>query len=256
MRKAIPIVLLVLGGSALLAAQRQNNVSQNPGRPIYEARCATCHGLDAHGGEAPDIATTPAVQTLSDTRLTVVIHDGHTGGMPGFASTLSDSDIEAVVSYLHELQHRSGPAVAGDVANGKVLFFGPAGCSQCHMVKGEGGFLGADLSSIPLSADDIHAAIVDPPSSSTDVLTTVILKNGRKFNGLVRGEDNFSMELMNEKGAFISVDKADVGRIQRAATSFMPADYATRFSPSDLQDLVAYVASETHSASGRGRRRQ
>ncbi|MGH9573516.1 MAG: c-type cytochrome [Candidatus Acidiferrales bacterium] len=257
MRKPIAIALLILGGSALIAAQNQNNNQPDPGRAVYESHCAACHGLDAHGGEAPNI-TTPDVQAQSDAQLTAVIHDGHTGGMPGFASMLSDSDIAAVVSFLRDLQHRGATAtvVQGNVANGKTLFFGSAGCSQCHMIKGEGGFLGADLSGVPLSADDIRTAIVTPPDSPTDVLTTVTLKNGRKYAGLVRNEDNFSLQLIEKSGALLSIDKASAAKIERATTPFMPADYGTRLTSSDLQDLVAYVASQTHPATGRGRGRR
>ncbi len=255
MRKPIALALLILGGSALIAAQNQNNNPPTPGQTIYEAHCAACHGLDARGGEAPNI-TTPDVQALSDAQLTAVIHDGHTGGMPGFATVLSNSDIAAVVSYLRDLQHQRTPTLQGNAANGQALFFGSAGCSQCHMIKGEGGFLGADLSGVPLSADDIRTAIVNPPTSPTDALTTVTMKNGPTYSGLVRNEDNFSIQLIEKSGAFISIDKANVAKIDQATTPFMPADYATRLTPADLQDLVAYVASETHPASGRGRRRQ
>jgi putative heme-binding domain-containing protein len=255
MRKFISIALLALCGPVVLAAQRQNNSPPSPGRTAYEAHCAACHGLDGRGGEAPNIATIADVQNMSDVQLTQVIHDGHTGGMPGFGGSLSDTDIAAVVSYLRELQHRGGPAVKGNVSNGKTLFVGSAGCSQCHMMKGEGGFLGSDLTGVPLSPDDIRAAIVNPPASPTGMLTTVTLKNGRKFSGLVRDEDNFSIQMLDEKGAFVLLDKADVAKVEHATTPLMPTDYATRLSDSDLQDLVAYIASQAGSASGRGRGR-
>jgi len=256
MRKAIAIGLLVLGGSALLAAQRQNNSTPNPGQPIYEAHCAACHGLDAHGGEAPNIATAPDVQALTDAQLTQIIHDGHTGGMPGFATVLSDSDIAAVVSYLRQLQHAGrGPAVPGNVAEGKALFFGSAGCSECHMVKGEGGFLATDLTGAPLSAEDIRNAIVSPSAGPTDVLTTVVLKNGQKFSGLVRDEDNFSIQLLGENGAFHLIDKANVAKIEQATTPLMPSDYSTKLSPEQLQDVIAFVASQANASGGRGHRR-
>ena len=256
MRKAIAIGLLALGGGAVFAARRQNSSPANPGRAIFEARCTACHGLDGRGGEAPDIVTTPDVQALSDAQLATVIHDGHTGGMPGFASMLSDADIAGVVKYLRELQHGGAPGAAGNVARGKELFFGVAGCSQCHMIKGEGGFLGADLTGAPLSADDIRSAITDPPAAPTDVLTTVALKNGRKLSGVVRNEDNFSIQMVDQKGAFILLDKANVAKIDRATTPLMPSDYSARLSASDLQDLVAYVASQAGPARGRGRRGQ
>lgn len=256
MRTAIAIVLLVLGGSALLAAQRQNDPSENAGRPIFESRCAACHGLDGHGGEAPNIATAPDVQALSDAQLTTVIHDGHTGGMPGFASMLSDAEIASVVSFLRVLQHGGAATVQGNPANGKTLFFGSAGCSECHAIKGEGGFMAADLSSVPLTSDDIRGAITSPPVLPSDVLTTVILKNGRKISGLSRNEDNFSIQMIDTKGALVSIEKADTSKIDRATVPYMPSDYETKLTPSDLQDLVAYLASQTSaSGGGRGRRR-
>jgi cytochrome c oxidase cbb3-type subunit III len=257
MRNAISIVVLALGGAALLAPpQRQNNSTQNPGQPIYESHCTGCHGLDGHGSQqGPNIATVADVQNLSDAQLTQIVHDGHTGGMPGFGSTLSDSDIAAVVGYLRELQHRGGPAIQGNTANGKTIFFGSAGCSQCHMIRGQGGFLGSDLTGAPLSPDDIRNAILNPAASPTGVLTTVLMKNGQKISGLVKDEDNFSMQMLSEKGALVSIEKSDAAKIDRAATPLMPSDYGTRLTPSDLQDLVAYVASQAGSATrGRGRR--
>lgn len=256
MRKAIAIALLALGSSAILAAQRQNSPSENPGRTIYEAHCAACHGLDGRGGEAPNIATAADVQALSDAQLTTVIHDGHTGGMPGFRSMLSDAEIAAVVSFLRELQHGGGPAVLGNPANGKTLFFGSAGCSECHAIKGQGGFLGADLSSVPLSADDIRGAITSPPNSTADLLTTVVLKNGRRISGLARNEDNFSIQMIDLKGALVSIEKTDTAKIDRATVPYMPSDYATKLTASDFEDLVAFVASQVSAPSGRGRRRQ
>jgi cytochrome c oxidase cbb3-type subunit III len=259
MRKAISIVVLVLGGAALLAAQRQNSGATSPGQPIYESHCAGCHGLDGHGSQqGPNIATVVDVQNLSDAQLTQIVHDGHTGGMPGFGSMLSDSDITAVVSYLRELQHRGGPAIQGNTANGKTIFFGSGGCSQCHMIRGQGGFLGSDLTGAPLSPDDIRNAILNPAASPTAILTTVIMKNGQKISGLVKDEDNFSIQMLSEKGALVSIEKSDTAKIDRAATPLMPSDYGTRLTPSDLQDLVAYLASQAGSATdgrgGRGRR--
>jgi mono/diheme cytochrome c family protein len=54
------------------------------GKKVFEAKCATCHGLDGLGGEhAPDIVRRLAVKALSDEALLDVIHEGITEeGMP------------------------------------------------------------------------------------------------------------------------------------------------------------------------------
>ena len=38
--------------------------------------------------------------------------------------------------------------VAGDRDLGKQLFFGKGRCSGCHMIRGQGGLLGPDLSNV------------------------------------------------------------------------------------------------------------
>jgi putative heme-binding domain-containing protein len=246
--------LLGLGGAFVLAAQPQNSTTPSAGGAIFESHCAACHGLDGRGGEAPNIASAPDVRAMSDDQLTKIIHDGLTGGMPGFSGNLSDAEIASVVSYMHDIQHRGGAAVQGNAVNGKTIFFGAAQCSQCHMAQGNGGFIGPDLSGLPLSADDIRQAIVSPPSSPAGVLTNITLKSGRKISGVVRDEDNFSIQLEDEKGGFHFLDKADVAHMERSTTPLMPTDYGTRLTASDLQDLVAYLASQASAPSGRGRR--
>jgi cytochrome c oxidase cbb3-type subunit III len=254
MRKALAL-FLALGGAATLCAQGQANNPASAGQQLFAAHCVSCHGLDGRGGEiGPNIATAANVSAKSDDQLTKTIHDGTTGGMPSFATTMTQTEIAAVVSYIRTLQHGGKTPATGDTAAGKALFFGKAECSGCHMVQGNGGFLGPDLTGVPLSADDIRSAIVSPPTSATGVLTTVTLHSGRKISGLARNEDNFSIQLVDEKGSFHLLDKADVASIARAATPLMPGDYGTRLSASELQDLVSFLVSQAAPTSGRRRR--
>jgi cytochrome c oxidase cbb3-type subunit 3 len=250
------LAVLILGGLSPLAAQNQTNSAPSPGKPIYESRCAACHGLDGSGGEAPNLASAADVRAMPDAQLTQIVHDGLTGGMPGFSGNLSTADITAVVSYLRELQNPRQTTATGDAANGKAVFFGKGECSQCHMVQGSGGFLGPGLSGLPLAADDIRSAIVTPASSPAGMLTTLTLKNGQKISGVVRNEDNFSIQLQDQKGGFHFLDKADVTHTERATVPLMPPDYGTRLSPGELQDLVAYLVSQASPGGGRGRGRR
>jgi cytochrome c oxidase cbb3-type subunit 3 len=258
MKRTILVVAMILGGLSPLAAQNQSNSAPAPaaGKPIFESHCAACHGLDGSGGEAPNIASAPDVRAMSDAQLTQIVHDGFTGGMPGFSGNLSATEITAVVSYLRDLQHPRQSGAAGDAASGKSVFFGKGGCSECHMVQGSGGFIGPGLSGLPLSADDIRAAIVTPPSSPAGTLTTFTLKSGQKISGVVRNEDNFSIQLQDQKGGFHFLDKADVTHTDRAAVPLMPSDYGTKLSSAELQDLVAYLVSQASPGGGRGRGRR
>jgi len=218
------------------------------GRKSYETRCAMCHGLDARGGEhAPGIANSRAVQVKSDKALFGIIRGGiPAAGMPSFPA-LPENEIEAMVKYLRSL---SGTAsvenLKGDPLRGEKLFFGKAQCSDCHMLAGKGGFIGPDLSDFALShsVEEIHAAILRPeqkPSPEQHV-TNVETTDGQKLSGLVRNEDNFSMQLQGIDGQFHLLMKSQIAKVENTGHSLMPADFGTRLSSAELDDLVCFIA--------------
>jgi len=225
-------------GSAVAAA----------GRKSYETHCAMCHGLDARGGEhAPGIANSREVQGKSDKALFQIIRGGlPAGGMPSFPN-LSENQIEAVVKYLRSL---SGAAslenLKGDPLRGEKLFFGKAQCSDCHMLAGKGGFIGPDLSDFAIahSPQKIREAIVRPnqkPLPGEQVINVETVE-GQKLSGLVRNEDNFSMQLQGIDGKFHLLMKSEITKVENTGHSLMPADYGTRLSAEELDDLISFIA--------------
>lgn len=214
------------------------------------ARCATCHGLDGRGGEhAPNIATDPKVQALSDRDLLRIVRSGiPSAGMPEFGSSLDNSQMRAVVDYLRILQgqRKAAVAVTGDPEHGRNLFFGSAGCSGCHTVNGQGGFLGADLTAYGSThaPAEIREAIVDP-NKDLDLrhgTIVVVTKTGGTFTGIIRNEDNFSLQMQTADGTFHFFDKADLVRVEHPAKSLMPTQYESKLGSKNLDDLVSYLA--------------
>jgi len=237
------IVAILWAGDLLLPAQGQRPVPR--GNAIFDSTCAGCHGLDAHGGQAPNIGPGSRVQSLTDDQLRRILHDGLPGGMPAFGSSLSASELDAVIEYLRQLQQPTAanapPEVSGEPGRGRDLFFGRAECSRCHMAQGQGGFLASDLSHTRLGVADLRNSILKPPTSPGNVLTTVVLRNGAIVTGLVRNEDNFSIQLQDERGAFHLLDKQEVARISRDSKPLMPSDYGKRLSKAELDDLLSYL---------------
>jgi alcohol dehydrogenase (cytochrome c) len=77
----------------------------DPGRVVFENRCATCHGADANGGDrGPSIRNRLAART--DPQLMTLIRQGTPGGMPPISVT--DVEMEPLVRYVRTLQPR-GP---------------------------------------------------------------------------------------------------------------------------------------------------
>jgi putative heme-binding domain-containing protein len=230
--------------STLANAQQLRN---REGQQIFATRCATCHGLDGQGGErGPNIASRREIQQLSDRALARTIARGiPAAGMPSFRN-LGAAKIEAVLQHLRHLQGRdAAPDLPGDAERGKTLFAGKAQCAHCHTINGEGGFLGADLTSYAttLPTEEVRRAIVDPNKNLAARSQTVIVTtaDGATTTGIARNEDNFSVQLQTEDGSFHFFNKSDLKNIEHQPRSLMPADYSTRLSAAEIDDIVSYL---------------
>jgi cytochrome c oxidase cbb3-type subunit III len=249
-------VLLICGLAAFFSLaqdspqkrQTSSKSDSTQGKRVFTSTCAQCHGLDGKGSErAPNIADRPTVQRLSDVQISHIIEDGVPGtGMPAFHS-LESAQIHAIVAYLRTLQGKNKTvAVPGSPAQGKTVFFGKAGCSECHIVTGEGGFIASDLSDYSRShnVDQIRSAIVDPAGNGRQVrLVTVVLAGGEKYVGRVRDEDNFSLQLQTLDGTFHFLSKSDIDKMEPDSKSLMPSDYVSKLSTNELNDIVSYLIS-------------
>ena len=229
------------------AAQSERLIAD--GRQVFENRCAGCHGIDGRGGErAPDIATSAKTQRRSDSALAQIINDGiPAAGMPSF-SAMDASTTRALVRYLRFLQGKTGSAaLPGNSQNGKAIFFGRARCSECHLAAGAGGFIASDLSSYGRGrpVEEIRDAIVKPnqPSNGPRGTITISTRAGQTVIGVLRNEDNFSLQLQSLDGAFHLLMKSDVASIKRDLNSLMPADYGSTLSAGELNDLVSFLMS-------------
>ena len=162
--------------------------------------------------------------------------------MPSFR-TLGEAKIQALVKHLRALQGMdSATTMPGSPQAGNELFFGKASCSQCHMASGVGGFLGSDLSTYARgrSVAEIRTAVTQPASDRGKAVL-VTANDGAQFEGIVRNEDNFSLQLQTRDGAFHFFDKSGVRHIEHQPQPIMPTDYASRLSAKELDDLVSYL---------------
>ena len=88
------------------------------GAQVYSSNCASCHGASGEGGVGPALEDGAAVQTFPDEAAHIdwvktgsqpVAGEPYgatgkiaTGGMPGFEGSLSEEEIQAVVTYERE----------------------------------------------------------------------------------------------------------------------------------------------------------
>jgi putative heme-binding domain-containing protein len=228
-------------------AARTKSPAAGEGQRIFEATCAGCHGLDGRGGErGPDISTRQQVVQLSDLETLEVLRRGvSTAGMPPFGA-LGTTKLNVLLAYLRSLQGKSAAAAfPGDPQEGKALFFGKARCSECHMIRGEGGFLGRDLTSYgtALSPKEIRENIVSPGEGigQSNKTAMVALRDSQILSGIIRNEDNFSVQLQSFDGGFHLLMKPDVEKLDFLPDPIMPVDYGHSLTPAEMDDLVKYL---------------
>jgi cytochrome c oxidase cbb3-type subunit III len=215
------------------------------GAMLFDSNCGSCHGSDGRGGEhAPDIATAPDVQRLTDSDLIEIATDG-VPGMPAFG-WLGQEKVTAIVRYLRILQGRQiDIKLPGNPKRGEALFFGGARCSECHMVNGKGGFIGSDLSlyGADENARQIRSVIVDPQKTlpSQKKATTVVTRTGQKFTGMLRVDDNFSVSIQTMDGEFHHFQKSQLIHLDVGSHSLMPGNYGSMLNDTQINDLVSYL---------------
>jgi cytochrome c oxidase cbb3-type subunit III len=254
--------LLALLVAVPLAAQhgQYTNESKNPaignpeaivaGAKLYSTSCAGCHGPDGSGGRGPNLVSRALWHPLTDEAIFNAIRNGVPGAdMP--PTKLPDDQTWNLVAFVHSL---TGPAsennVPGKVDAGKQVFWGSkAGCSNCHSIRGEGTRMGPDLSNIGSRPLAIIRESVVTPSKDLSFLgkegVSILLKNGNTIEGIARNRSNYSLQVIDSKGALHLIPMTDVKEIKVSEHSPMPDDYANRLTRDEMRDLLAYLARQT-----------
>lgn len=166
------------------------------------------------------------------------------------ASTQPDEKIWQLVAFVRSI---NAPAmeqnVPGAPAAGESLFWGKAGCSNCHAIRGKGGVLGPDLSNIGAlrPMEQIREDIVSPNADGFEAYRRVTAtgRDGRKVEGVLRNRTNYSLQIQDIKGNIHLVSTAGLREIALEKASPMPKDYASRLSKDELRDMIAFLARQS-----------
>jgi cytochrome c oxidase cbb3-type subunit 3 len=250
----ISMLVCWMFGSGLTAQDRARETS-NPvegqaesirrGSLFYRARCAGCHGLDAHGVSGPDL-TAVLAGGMSDQRFFQTVRRGVPGTeMPLFdGEHTTDTQVWEVLAHLRSLTSGGAPQkVTGNADAGQRLF--QTNCSGCHIVNGRGGHLGPDLSRIGSSRSPAALAVKIRNPSKNIVAgyqpITVVTRDGRRVRGLRKNEDPFSIQIMDMSERLQGFIKSDVSEVIHEERSVMPEFADSRLSDNDLNDLVSYL---------------
>lgn len=250
----LAVCSLTLASSGGLAEDAGNlyntDFDINAGLRYFERQCSRCHGFDAKGNDetgAPDL-TGRLSRASTEAGIYNIIRTGIPGtAMLPVAADLPDAQVWQLVAYIGSLSR--DPAnidLAGSASGGARLFAGKGECMSCHMVDGQGGRLGPDLTRVGerRSPEELVSDLLYPHQDVDPRWWTLRVtgRDGVIREGLRMNEDSFSLRIMDENSNLWSYPKNRIASFERVETSTMPS-YLQTMSDSEIDDLVAYLFS-------------
>lgn len=136
-----------------------------------------------------------------------------------------------------------------NLEQGKIMFAATL-CNSCHMMRGEGGGIGPDLTQLGtrFSTDDMLEHIIDPNKEVSDQYAAMVftMKDGSSVLGRLTNEDTekyyisqnpFAPEVIRE------IPKKEIASTKYSRISLMMPGLINRLNAEELKDLMAYLMS-------------
>lgn len=211
-----------------------------------------CHGID---GTAGDRAPALGAQRRYARRTEEAVFDAIKNGIRGTlmpSSALPDGDIRKMIAYIFSLRATAADVnVAGNLQKGEEIFRTKGRCVECHMVRGRGGLLGPDLTNIAAERklEELRSSLTQakemlPPGYQGVDVTT---KRGQTIHGVVKNEDNFSLQILGSDEKLHLLLRDEVSEIRYLPESLMPSNLDRKLTKEEFQDLLAFLAKQVRS---------
>jgi len=238
------------------AARTPAAVDVAQGKNLYDTNCSTCHGVDARGEDGPNLRGVPAA--LGDAAVENIIRRGIPGTAMAGIYTISDAGAANIVAYLRTLNTSSvdaGPSI-GDPQKGEAVFQS-SGCSACHMIAGQGGSIGPELTRIGAMRGpaSLKERLLDPAANlpttggggmmgnswTEYAMYRAVEKDGHVVEGIRMSEDSFTIVLKDATGKFHGLWKPNLRSLEREPGKSIMPSFKDTLTAEQLDDLVAYL---------------
>ncbi len=149
----------------------------------------------------------------------------------------------AARSSIERLRGELAPArlASADLAAGRRAY--NQLCAACHVLYGEGGKVGPDLTGSGRgSIDYLLENIVDPSSvvPAEFRMSVVTMKDGRVLNGVVRSRTDRTITLQSQTES-ATFERREIETIEESPASMMPEGLLESLTADQRRDLIGYL---------------
>jgi len=256
-RDLVLLLAVFMAAARLSAAAPGLSTDAEAGQKLFRDLCSNCHGHEGAGAMAPSLQRPRLTYAPDEATLRVVITDGIGGrGMPRVRRWTAQ-ELRALVAYVQWLGAVPATPLPGDPTKGREVF-NRLGCATCHLVNGQGGTFGPELTTIGRmrGPDYLRESIVNPgatlpkgtlpiPGRGYDEYLPVVAvtRAGKEIKGVRLNEDLLTIQVRDEQSQFHSLRKSDLTRLEKlTGTSLMP-NLSAQLAPGELDHVIAYLAS-------------
>ncbi len=216
------------------------------GKKLFERHCALCHGIDGKGGRGPSLNRARLAHAPDDAALKALIADGIPPVMPE-GWLFDDDDLANLAAYVRSLGKIPSDPVPGDADRGAIVY-AKSGCSACHILNGAGAGYGPELTGIGerRNAAFLGKALTKPNATLPEdfLFVKATTASGETVEGIRANEDTFTIQIKDSSGKYYSLRKDELKELQKLRGQTPMPSFAGILSPGELQDLVAYLASQ------------
>lgn len=217
------------------------------GKRLFAGQCAPCHGPGGAGGTGANLAQPKLKRAKDDQAIYNIIHDGIAGTEMPAAPAMDDHEVWLTAAFVRTLGQIAPETVPGDPVKGAAIYRGKANCLSCHMVSGEGGRLGPELTAIGFkrSAAHLRQSIVDPEADFVErfAYLRVTLPGAKTISGVRISEDTFAIQMMDTSGKPHSFWKKNLAKIEILKGKSPMPSYKATLTSAELDDLISYLVS-------------
>jgi len=225
--------------------------------------CLGCHQLNEEGGRVgPNLSRSSFnykpewiyawisnPQTFRpDTKMpNLGLESDEARAITAFLASLRPEEEDAVRNKT-SIDWKQYLSIKGNSVRGKKIFNdtkGTANCAKCHLVKGQGGSIGPELSIVGTSRtrEFLLESILDPNAVITSGYETILIltKDRKLITGIKKGEDETGFEIVDKNGKDRHIPRNKIKKFKVQKVSTMPENFKDLLKTQEIADLLAYL---------------